>query len=258
MSMRLPDLDLPLAYRKLAALEQSISECLASRLLVGYVSRDDYIELLRRFELIAEWCRSEHPRLLGDLPRRTAPDAQTGFDMVGADLCQGLLRDTRQCIRLLRGELPATPLQATVEREGIFFKGQYFDASAALATILVGAKQRLDIIDGYLDDDVLQLLSDKDAVVTVRIITRSLSGHLRTLATKFNQQYGGLHIRASEAFHDRFLAIDETDYYHLGASIKGAGNRGFMFSRIEEPLVIGKLRTEWQTEWDRAQEVVRP
>jgi hypothetical protein len=63
-------------------------------------------------------------------------------------------------------------------------------------------------------------------------------------------------VGTSNAFHDRFLIIDDSDYYHFGASLKDAGTRGFMFSRIEEPPVIDMLRRSFEEEWLRAQAVV--
>ncbi|MFO7637760.1 MAG: hypothetical protein R6X14_00425 [bacterium] len=84
------------------------------------------------------------------------------------------------------------------------------------------------------------------------------SPQFQTLAEKFNKQYGGLFVREGRDFHDRFIVLDETEYYHLGASIKDAGNRGFMFSRIEEDHVVKAFRTEWGVAWENAREVVKP
>jgi len=97
--------------------------------------------------------------------------------------------------------------------------------------------------------------------VSVRILTASktLPPDIPALAGAFNQQYGqkgALSVRTSNAFHDRFLIIDDTDFYHFGASIKEAGSRGFMFSRIEEPSVIDLLRASVGKECGRVQVVV--
>ncbi|MSO62614.1 MAG: hypothetical protein EXQ50_11080 [Acidobacteria bacterium] len=62
-------------------------------------------------------------------------------------------------------------------------------------------------------------------------------------------QYGGLSVRTSDAFHDRFVVVDGTEFYHFGASIKDAGNKGSMFSRIEESAVINAIQAEWQKQW---------
>ena len=139
-----------------------------------------------------------------------------------------------------------------VQREGVYFAGQQFDAMLCVSKILSTAKKNITIIDGYLGQDVLALLSAKSHSVTVTILTKALPQALAPLATAFNQQHRGLSIRSSSAFHDRFVIVDDTDFYHFGASIKDLGKRGFMFSRIEEPEVIETLRKKFKHEWSTA------
>lgn len=43
--------------------------------------------------------------------------------------------------------------------------------------------------------------------------------------TKFKVQYPKLSVKATTDFHDRFLIIDKTEVYHIGASIKDAGKK---------------------------------
>ena len=68
-------------------------------------------------------------------------------------------------------------------------------------------------------------------------------------AIAFNRQNGPLAVRGTRAFHDRFVIVDERDYYHLGASIKDAGRRGAMFSRLEETSIVDALRAEINSQW---------
>jgi len=149
----------------------------------------------------------------------------------------------------------------TVEREGLFVAGQQFDALQLAAQLFSRAARSIVLVDSYIDHTLLTLLTRKHEAVWVRILTSSkkLPPDIPTLAGVFNQQYGqkgALSLRTSSAFHDRFLVIDETDFYHFGASFKDAGNRGFMFSRIEEPSVIDVLRTSITKEWGRAKVVI--
>ena len=139
-----------------------------------------------------------------------------------------------------------------IAREGVFFAGQYFDAIQQATEIFSLAEKSIVIIDGYISQDVLNLLTSKKPSVEVRILSKSLPDALVASASAFNKQYGGLSIRISETFHDRFVIIDEIDFYHFGASIKDLGNRGFMFSRIEEPAVIKVLWRVFSEEWSRA------
>lgn len=157
---------------------------------------------------------------------------------------------------LLVGTAGASPA-VTVEREGIFVAGQHFDALQLAVQILSRAKKSIVIIDAYIDHKLLNMLTTKKEGVTVRILTRAktLPSDVPTLGAAFNRQYGhkgALSIRTSEAFHDRFVIIDESDYYHFGTSLKDLGTRGFMFSRIEEPRVIDMLRKSFEEDWPHA------
>jgi hypothetical protein len=145
-------------------------------------------------------------------------------------------------------EVPAMKLT----REGVFFAGQYFDAFQKVAEIISQAKKTLTIIDGYIDERVLNVLTSKGASVRVDILTKSVTPALTTAAVTFNKQYRNLSIRTSPSFHDRFVIVDDKEFYHFGASIKDLGNRGFMFSLIEEPDVMDALRKKFAQEWAKA------
>jgi len=169
------------------------------------------------------------------------------------------------CDMLLRALAPrllnAAGTPPMVTREGLFLPGQRFDALQFAVQILSMAQTTIVIIDGYIHHDVLSLLKAKRDGVMVQILTKAkaLPPDIPPLASAFNQQYGqkgSLSIRTSEAFHDRFLIIDDTDFYHFGASLKDLGSRGFMFSRIEEPAVIEALRKTFTEEWSTAPTVV--
>jgi len=135
-----------------------------------------------------------------------------------------------------------------------------FDAVQRITGILAQAETTILIVDGYIDASLLELLSAKKPVVEVRMMTKSVSPSVKQLAIAFNKQYGKLSIRTSIAFHDRFVVIDDHEFYHFGASLKDAGRHGFMFSRIEEPRVIdvcerssrrSGTRRFWQSRHDR-------
>jgi hypothetical protein len=156
-------------------------------------------------------------------------------------------------IEQLESLRPTKPAPAvTVDREGVYFAGQHFDAMLRVSRILSIGKKSITIIDGYISEDVLALLSAKPASVSVSILTKPLPSSLIPIAKAFNQQHGGLSIRSSSAFHDRFIIVDDSDFYHFGASIKDLGKRGFMFSRLEEPEMIETLRRKFSNEWSIA------
>ena len=153
-------------------------------------------------------------------------------------------------IEQLETMTPKKPsVSMSLNREGVYFAGQQFDAMLRVSKLLSDAKVSITIIDGYIGEDVLALLSSKAPSVTVSILTKPLPPALGVIARAFNSQHGGLTIRSSQAFHDRFVIIDDTEFYHFGASIKDLGKRGFMFSKIEEPEMIDAVRKKFQSEW---------
>lgn len=116
--------------------------------------------------------------------------------------------------------------------EGIFFQGQIFDAYVFVADLIRKAKERIVIIDNYIDDSVLLQLSKRKAGVTVDIYDGQISRQLRQDVTAHNAQYPGVTLHSYQKAHDRFLIIDE-DVYHIGASLKDLGKKLFAFSKMD-------------------------
>jgi hypothetical protein len=145
-----------------------------------------------------------------------------------------------------------------VSREGIFFKGQFFDALRSVSEIISQAKKEIVVIDGYINESVLDLLAVENLSSSISILMKSsqVNNKFKLAATAFKNQYQNLSIRTSDNFHDRFIFVDNQEFYHLGTSLNHVGRRGFMFSRIEEPIVIKALQKEFKKEWDNAPVVV--
>lgn len=151
---------------------------------------------------------------------------------------------------------PATDatLSPTVTREGAFFAGQQYDAMRLAHDILTSARTSLDIIENYPGAPLLDQLSAKTQDVRVRLMG-NISDRDRAftpLAEAFAAQHGGLEVRRSSAWHDRFVIVDRTVIYHFGASLKDLGKKGFMFSRIEEPAVATAIKARFDEEWTKA------
>ena len=117
-------------------------------------------------------------------------------------------------------------------KEGIFFNGQIFDAYTFVSDLIKSAKKSIVLIDNYVDDSVLLLLSKRDKGVEATIYTATLSPQLQLDVQKHNAQYSFINIRSFTRSHDRFIIIDET-LYHFGASLKDLGKRWFAFSKME-------------------------
>ena len=117
-------------------------------------------------------------------------------------------------------------------KQGIFYDGQVFDAYNFVCDLVRSAKQRIILIDNYVDESVLTLLSKRKKQVSARILTKSISKQLKLDIEKFNQQYPAIEVQTFQLAHDRFLIIDD-DIYHVGASLKDLGKKWFAFSRME-------------------------
>ena len=126
-------------------------------------------------------------------------------------------------------------------RQGIFFNGQVFDAWLFIGDLIKSARSSLILIDNYVDESVLSLFAKKKKDVNAAVYTKNISRVLQEDANKFNTQYGGLTLHKFDTSHDRFLIIDKTDVYHIGASLKDLGKKWFAFSKMDkDSLVIMK------------------
>jgi hypothetical protein len=117
-------------------------------------------------------------------------------------------------------------------KQGIFFDGQIFDAYAFVCDLIRSARQRIILIDNYVDESVLTLLSKREAEVTTQILTNSIGKALALDIEKFNRQYPVIEVQTFKSSHDRFLIIDD-DIYHIGASLKDLGKKWFAFSKMD-------------------------
>ena len=117
-------------------------------------------------------------------------------------------------------------------REGIFFDGEIYDAFELIVRLIKSAKQTILLIDNYIDDTVLTMMSEKDADVKVDIYTKDVTNALQLAETRFNAQYDGLSLHQTNIFHDRFLILDDKKIYLIGASLKDAGRRLFAFAEL--------------------------
>ena len=117
-------------------------------------------------------------------------------------------------------------------KEGIFADGQIYDAFHFIERLIKSAKKSILLIDNYVDESVLTMMSEKGTSVTVDIYTQDISKALTLAMNKFNSQYGGLSIHHIGTIHDRFLIIDDQTIYLIGASLKDAGKRLFAFTQM--------------------------
>ena len=129
-------------------------------------------------------------------------------------------------------------------KEGVFFDGQVFDAYLFISDIIKKAESSIILIDNFIDETVLTMLSKRSEKVSAIIYTKQISKQLKLDLTKHNQQYSKVKIKVMPNSHDRFLIIDNKELYHIGASLKDLGKKWFAFSRMDSLLndVLAKLK----------------
>jgi hypothetical protein len=123
-------------------------------------------------------------------------------------------------------------------KQGIFFDGQIFDAYKFACDIVRKSEKSIVLIDNYIDDTVLDILLKRKENVDVVIYTKSVSRQLKLDLQKHNKQYPPIEIRIFDQSHDRFMIIDESEVYHIGASLKDLGKKWFAFSKIDIKALI--------------------
>ena len=119
--------------------------------------------------------------------------------------------------------------------EGIFFDGHIFDAYKFATDLIKSAEHSLILIDNYVDESVLLMLSKRCSGVSATIYTHKISAQLQLDLNRHNDQYPPIQVRTYKSCHDRFLIIDETEVYHIGASLKDLGKKMFAFSKLDLP-----------------------
>lgn len=133
-------------------------------------------------------------------------------------------------------------------KRGVFYEGQVYDAYTFVCDLIRKARKSLVVIDNYIDDSVLTLISKRSKGVSCRIYTRSISKQLALDLKKHNQQYPPITLEIFKNAHDRFLIIDEKEIYHIGASLKDLGKKWFAFSRFDTGALAMLKRLERRNE----------
>ena len=122
--------------------------------------------------------------------------------------------------------------------EGVFFNGQIFDAYKFAIDLIKSAQQSIVLIDNYVDETVLLMLSKRRTDVTATIYTQRIMPQIQLDLEKHNSQYPPVEVKTYRDCHDRFLLIDSQEVYHIGASMKDLGKKMFAFSRLSIPATV--------------------
>ena len=129
--------------------------------------------------------------------------------------------------------------------QGVFYEGQLWDACSLVEKLIGRAKKTILLIDSWVGFGTLDMLAKKRKGVSVDVVTSPRGNKLaESDIEKFNAQYGGLSVKTSMAFHDRFLIIDDKELYLIGASLKDLGKKCFGFTALDKsniPDILAKI-----------------
>ena len=129
--------------------------------------------------------------------------------------------------------------------QGVFYEGQLWDACSLVEKLIGRAKKEIVLIDSWVAPSTLDMLAKKRKGVKVEVVSSPRGNKLAASdIDKFNDQYGGLEVRTSLAFHDRFLILDGKELYLIGASLKDLGRKCFGFTTLDKsniPDIIAKI-----------------
>lgn len=129
--------------------------------------------------------------------------------------------------------------------KSIFFEGQLFDAYIIANEIIKSAKDSIILIDNYVDETTLLMLSKRNFGCKAIVYTQKINAQLRLDLAKHNEQYPSIEIKELKTAHDRFIIIDNKELFHIGASLKDLGKKWFAFSKLDEflPELLQKLNS---------------
>lgn len=131
-------------------------------------------------------------------------------------------------MQIIKSKIKNDELQIT---QGVFYNGQIYDAYAFINDLFKQAKKELILIDNYIDDTIFTLCSEYSNI-DFTIYTQTINKQLKQDYEKYKIQYKNVELKSNKDFHDRFLIIDNSEIYHIGASIKDLGNKVFAFSKL--------------------------
>ena len=243
--------------RRILALKHSLEDLLKDELGRNAFPRSEVASFFRDYAEIRKELQLRGWRYAG-VPVCRDEAYLEGYDSsknVRRTNVEALMRGVNHALNVLPDTIPVSQI---LRKEGFFFRGQSFEALLATTHIIDSAKSSVDLVDGYTCPATLGLMRTMKDKAQIRILTWDVEDKDRfvTLAQAYISDGGRLEVRLSHDFHDRFVIIDDEEFYHFGASLKGLGKRGFMYSRIEEPKVIEAVRKSIQDVWSNAEVVV--
>jgi hypothetical protein len=128
-----------------------------------------------------------------------------------------------------------------VPPQQLFFKDKHFDAYKFVVELVKTAKSSITVIDNYLDNSILDILSHARKNVNKLLITINKCKIDKSAIVTFEKQHDGISIIKSNEFHDRFIILDNTEIYAFGGSLKDLGAKTTTVNKLKDPKICSEL-----------------
>lgn len=143
-------------------------------------------------------------------------------------------------------------------KEIFFPKDSQHDAYVQIRQIIQEATTSIIVIDPYIDSSIFTVFrTASPQSPNFGLLTFRLPSDFVHEARKFLSQFNEckIEIRKTKEFHDRFIVVDAINCWHIGCSIKDAGNKAFMISKIEDNANRNALVAQVNSTWANAEVV---
>jgi hypothetical protein len=141
------------------------------------------------------------------------------------------------------------------EQEVFIAKGEVYSAYRTIKNIMSQGQKEILVIDPYVDEDLLDMFASLDPSVKIKVLTEHLKGDFKLAFRKLQQQRGGIEVRCSSQFHDRFIVVDGRACYQLGGSINHAGAKATVIG-IKSDAIRERVIAEAESTWSSASPVL--
>lgn len=111
-------------------------------------------------------------------------------------------------------------------------QGDTYRAMSLLLKIMKRAKKSLAVVDQYLDEDIFDYIDSLDASVDIQLISAGQKRMFRKLYDELKKTRPNMEAKECHGCHDRFLVVDGSEVWHLGASINGVGKQASTVNKL--------------------------
>jgi hypothetical protein len=141
------------------------------------------------------------------------------------------------------------------KNEKSFSPSEEYQAKRYILKILQGAQKKIIIIDNYLDENIFDFIDSIDDKVEIYLITDSLKPIFNNLYKSIIKNRSLIRAKINNISHDRYIIIDDSVFYHMGASINTIGKKDFMINKIESETEQNEKLNNFNSWWKNGKDI---